>query len=109
MTIPTGGAGGKMMNDEFGISQRTLSVAFGDSSPRGRAKRLANERLCGTCNRQSLSPFGEAPFAQGSLIRSMKLNSEFRIPNSEFIDTRAPSVYNGNNGYRIIYIAEACK
>ena len=107
MTIPTGGAGGKMMNYEFGIPQRTLSVAFGDSSPRVRAKGLAEERLCETCNRQSLSPFGEAPFAQGSLIRRMKLNSAFRIPH--FIDTRAPSVYNGNNGYRIIYIAEACE
>ena len=30
---------------------------------------------------------------------------EFRLPH--FIDTRAPSVYNGSNGYRIIYITEA--
>ncbi len=30
------------------------------------------------------------------------LNSEFRIPHSEFIDTIALSVYNSSKGYRII-------
>ena len=49
------------------IRLRALSVTFGDSSPRGRAKGLARLQRCISRSKQSLSPFGAAPFAQGSL------------------------------------------
>ncbi len=44
------------------------------------------------CYRQSLSPFGAAPFTQGSLICSpSRPHSQFRIPNSEFRITEKTS------------------
>ena len=55
-----------------------LSVTFGDSSPRGRAKGVADKRLRGTCGSQSLSPFGAAPFTQGILFSAETPN---RPPN----------------------------
>ena len=53
-----------------------LSVTFGDSSPRGRAKGVADKRLRGTCGSQSLSPFGAAPFTQGSLFSAETPNRQ---------------------------------
>ena len=51
-------------------SQSPAVTALPEGEPRGRA----DLRLRGACGRQSLSPCGAAPFTQGSLIWSTKLN-----------------------------------
>ena len=61
-------------------SQSPAVTALPEGEPRGRAV----YRLRGACVRQSLRPFGAAPFTQGSLIRrptNSIPNSAFRIHN----------------------------